>query len=339
MKPVGVIANPASGRDIRRLVASAEAAPVSDKVSMLVRMVRALDALGVERVVFMPDPNGIALNVAHQLRGELNTTTIETLALDRPEGNFVDSIRSAECMRAMGCALIVVLGGDGTCRVVSKGCGEVPILPVSSGTNNVFPQFVEGTLLGLAAAALTLEIVDPSFCSEQVPVLELLGRGGEVLDIALVDLAVLDTEEIGSRAVWREETIRELFLTRARPTQIGLSSIGGWLPPPEPGRGLHLILGEEGQPVAAPIAPGLIKQVQVVSHRSLAEGEPWQIGLDRGVVALDGEREVVLVPDRPLSVRYSRSGPRVIRLERTLEEAARAGMMTALRTTAAHCPT
>ncbi len=330
MKPVGVIANPASGRDIRRFVSSADAAPISDKVSMLARMVRALDALGVERAVFMPDPNGIALKVAHELRGELKTTAIESLALDRPEGNFSDSIRSAEAMRAMDCALIVVLGGDGTCRVVSKGCGDVPILPVSSGTNNVFPQFVEGTLLGLAAAALTLEIVDLSTCCEQVSVLELLGCGGEVLDSALVDLAVLDTDEIGSRAVWQAETIRELFITRARPTQIGLSSIGGWLPSPKRGKGLHLILGEEGEPVWAPIAPGLIQQVQVVSHRPLAEGETRQIKQRRGVVALDGEREIVLVPDRPLGVRYSRSGPRVVRLERTLDEAARAGMMTAL---------
>ena len=84
MKPVGVIANPASGRDIRRFVSSADAAPISDKVSMLARMVRALDALGVERAVFMPDPNGIALKVAHELRGELKTTAIESLALDRP---------------------------------------------------------------------------------------------------------------------------------------------------------------------------------------------------------------------------------------------------------------
>ena len=84
MKPVGIIANPASGRDIRRLVSSADAAPISDKVSILVRMARALNALGIERAVFMPDPNGIALQVAEGLRGELTATSIETLALDRP---------------------------------------------------------------------------------------------------------------------------------------------------------------------------------------------------------------------------------------------------------------
>jgi hypothetical protein len=331
MKPVGIIANPASGRDIRRLVSSADAAPISDKVSILVRMVRALDALGIERAVFMPDPNGIALQVAEGLRGELTATSIETLGLDRPEGNFRDSIRSAEAMRAMGCALIVVMGGDGTCRVVSKGCGDVPLLPVSSGTNNVFPQFVEGTLLGLAAAALALELVDPMGCCEQVPLLELLGSDGEVADIALVDLAVIDAEDIGSRAVWRPESIRELFLARARPTQIGLSSIGGWLRSVEPGQGLHLVLGQEGSPVSAPIAPGLIEPVRVVSHQPLEQGKARAIEQDRGVLALDGEREIVLSGDAPFFVRLSQAGPRVVDLEGTLDAAARAGMMTVPR--------
>ena len=40
--------------------------------------------------------------------------------------------------------LIVTLGGDGTNRVVAKGCGNVPITPISTGTNNVFPKVVEG---------------------------------------------------------------------------------------------------------------------------------------------------------------------------------------------------
>jgi hypothetical protein len=328
MKPVGVIANPASGRDIRRLISSADAAPISDKVSILVRMVRALDYLGVERAVFMPDPNGIAQKVAHELRGELKTTAIEPLALDLPGGNFRDSIRSAEAMREMGCALIVVLGGDGTCRVVSKGCGEVPILPVSSGTNNVFPQFVEGTLLGLAAAALALERVDPDACCEQVPVMELLGEDGEVADVALVDLAVIDAEEIGSRAVWRPESICELFLARVSPAQIGLSSIGGWFLPRDAaaGKGLYLELGEAGEQVAAPIAPGLIGRVGVVRHGVLADGEVYPIGQREGVIALDGEREVPL-EGRRVFVRYRVSGPQVVNLAQTLEKAALAGMM------------
>jgi len=291
-------------------------------------MVRALDALGVEQVLFMPEPNGIGAQVARALAGDLVSTRVEVVALDRPQGNFLDSIRSAEMMREAGCALIVVMGGDGTCRVVSKGCGEVPILPVSSGTNNVFPQFVEGTLLGLAAGALARGFAVPETCCEAMPMLELLAAGGDTVDVALVDLAVIDAEDIGSRAVWRPESILELFLTRASPARIGLSSIGGWLHPREAGdgKGLYLKLGATGDVVAAPIAPGLIGEVHVVSHRQLADGDSLPISHVSGVIALDGEREVVLAGEH-MHVRYRRSGPRVVNLERTLEEAARGGMM------------
>jgi predicted polyphosphate/ATP-dependent NAD kinase len=327
MKPVGVIANSASGRDIRRLVSSANAAPISDKVSILVRMVRALDSLGVEEVLFMPDPNAIAQKVARELRSELTHTRVETLRLERAEGDFRDSIRSAELMRERGCALIVVMGGDGTCRVVSKGCGDVPILPVSSGTNNVFPQFVEGTLLGLVAAALARGYADPATCCERMPVLELLDADGEQIDTALVDVAVIDAEDIGSRAIWHPESICELFLTRARPNQIGLSSIGGWFEPVCAGQGVHILLGDGGKEIAAPIAPGLVVNVCVRQHDCMTNDEVRPLSHGTGVVALDGEREVVLAPGKPMSVRYSQNGPLVVGLERTLEEAASARMM------------
>ena len=330
MKPVGVIANPASGRDIRRLTSSAHAVPNLEKIHLLVRMMRALDALAIERVVFMPDPTGLAQKLDRELRGELATTRIDPLAMPVLTGRALDSLRAAEAMREMDCALIVVLGGDGTCRVVSKACGDVPILPVSSGTNNVFPQFVEGTLLGLAAGALALQCVDEAACCEQVPLLELHREGGGVEDIALVDVAVVDADEIGSRAVWRPETIRELYLTRARASQIGLSSIGGWYGSSEQvdeNSGRYFELGDTGEPVLAPIAPGLIGRVKVSGHGVLADGESRRIGHDPGVVALDGEREIVLTGNAPLRVRYSRAGPRVVNLEHTLEAAARQGMM------------
>ena len=53
-------------------------------------------------------------------------------------------------MRAAGVAAIVVLGGDGTHRVVAKACGDVPICALSTGTNNAFPEMRETTVAGLA---------------------------------------------------------------------------------------------------------------------------------------------------------------------------------------------
>lgn len=292
-------------------------------------MVKALDAMAVERVVFMPDPTGIAEKVAHELQGELRVTAVEPLPTPYLAGNATDSSRAAVTMREMDCALIIVLGGDGTCRVVSKDCGHVPILPVSSGTNNVFPQFVEGTLLGLAAGALAREQVSIDQCCEYVPMLELHDEAGILEDTALVDLAVIAADDIGTRAVWEPERILELFLAMARPSQIGLSSIGGWYRPQADGdrRGMYLLLGEGGEKVAAPIAPGLIETVGVKSCLPLVDGESRQLSHDTGVVALDGEREIVLEPGCPRWVRFRQQGPRVVNLEKTLELAARNGIL------------
>jgi hypothetical protein len=65
---VGVIANPMSGRDIRRLVASASVFPNAEKASMVVRLTAAAGALGVRRPhsygvvdysIFRPSRNGL----------------------------------------------------------------------------------------------------------------------------------------------------------------------------------------------------------------------------------------------------------------------------------------
>ena len=48
---VGVIANPASGRDIRRLTTHASVFPTAEKATMVVRLLAGLGALGDDRVL------------------------------------------------------------------------------------------------------------------------------------------------------------------------------------------------------------------------------------------------------------------------------------------------
>ena len=60
---VGVIANPMSGRDIRRLVASASVFPNAEKASMVVRLTAAAGALGVGRVLVSTDTVGVSAAV------------------------------------------------------------------------------------------------------------------------------------------------------------------------------------------------------------------------------------------------------------------------------------
>jgi predicted polyphosphate/ATP-dependent NAD kinase len=47
---------------------------------------------------------------------------------------------------------IVTLGGDGTNLAVSAACSDVPLVAISTGTNNVFPTMIDGTIAGIAAA-------------------------------------------------------------------------------------------------------------------------------------------------------------------------------------------
>ena len=65
---VGVIANPMSGRDIRRLVASASVFPTAEKASMVVRLTAAAGALGVGRVLVSTDTFGVSAAVLREPR-------------------------------------------------------------------------------------------------------------------------------------------------------------------------------------------------------------------------------------------------------------------------------
>ena len=156
----------------------------------------------------------------------------------------------------------------------------------------------------------------------------------------MVDLAVIDARDIASRAVWEPETIREVYLTQARPTNIGLSSIGGQIHPLEPmsGEGLAIVLNSEahnGFELTAPIAPGLMKTVTVESYRTFDAGESQSIAFTPCAVALDGEREVIIPANANYTVVFNQCGPLVVNIERTLGLASKKNfLINSNRTTA-----
>ncbi|MDF2569121.1 MAG: kinase, partial [Sporomusa sp.] len=59
MGQVGIIANPASGKDIRRLVAYGTIFDNQEKVNIVRRLILSLAASGVKRIVYMPEYYGI----------------------------------------------------------------------------------------------------------------------------------------------------------------------------------------------------------------------------------------------------------------------------------------
>ena len=329
MSTVGIIANPASGKDLRRIISSGMTVTNAVKENAVQRMLLAMDALGVERALIMPDRSNLTRRVLLELEGELRQLQVKPLDMPYVLGTQDDSIRAAALMVEEGVDVLIVLGGDGTSRVVSKRCGEVPILPVSTGTNNVFPEMIEGTLAGMAAAALATGVVSPDEVCRRAPRLDLVDEQGCCVDHALVDLAVIDAVDVAARAVWEPLRIRELYLTQARVDSIGMSAIGAQVEPLPPfsGRACQLLLGRGERCITAPIAPGLMAELRVASHRVFGPGEALAIGRGPAVVALDGEREVVLPEKSHFRVRYNPKGPNVLDTRKSLQLASRRGYL------------
>jgi hypothetical protein len=270
----------------------------------------------------MPDSFGIGHTALDGLRLGLEASVLRM----PPTFTHDDSTRAAALMVAAGARCIITVGGDGTNRAVARAGVDVPLLPISTGTNNVFPTMVEGTIAGLAAGLVAHGLADEAV--RTVPCLHVT-RPDAPVDLALVDAAVCEERFVASRAVWDVATLAELVLTRAEPGNIGLSSIAAHLPGPNhrAGGGLYLRLGSGGQRVLAPIGPGLIRPVGLVECRPLASGDEVVVNPPRRcVLALDGEREVALRPGEPVRLRLDAAGPRVVDARRAIELGARDGV-------------
>src|SRR5205814_132640 len=93
---------------------------------------------------YLPNPQKIMEAALAGIDGGLRILPrfLEMSIYDEP----ADSTRAAKLMHEQGIACAIVIGGDGTNRVVTKGCGPMPLVPLSTGTNNAFPRFLESTL-------------------------------------------------------------------------------------------------------------------------------------------------------------------------------------------------
>ena len=323
MTAIGVIANPSASGDIRRLVAEGRVIPAGEKVNIIRRVLLGLEALGAPRVVAMPDPAQLCRRARDDARLSLDLDILEMPV----EHTADDSIRAARRMAEMGVGCIVTLGGDGTNRAVAKGCGQTPLMPISTGTNNVFPTMVEGTLAGLAAGVVALGLVDVDAVLRPSKRIEVY-VDGELRDIALVDAAVSKERFVASRAVWDMASLHEVFLTRAEALSLGISAIGARLRPVSMADafGLYFRIGPGGASVLAPVAPGLVSPVAIAEWRQLSLEQRVEIHQRPCTLALDGEREVSVLPGQRLEVMLADNGPRVVQVEAALAEANRRGV-------------
>ena len=329
---VGIIANPASGKDIRRLVSHATVVNNNEKVSIVRRLLLALHASGMQRVEIMPDPFGIGLRALDGLRGQPEVVDATSL-IDMPiEHTAADSLRAAQHLRDTGAGCIIVLGGDGTCRVVAKGAGVVPLLPLSTGTNNVVPYFIEGTVAGSAAAYVALhpDADREDLCRRHKRLL--VHVNGETIDQALVEVALVSTSFVGARAVWETGNLRQVFVSRAQPVNIGLSSIIGVVQPVDPAYpgGASVTTAANGRMVMAPIAPGSVVPVGIGEIVEMKPGVSYLVdSLRPAVLALDGEREITLHGGDDAEVTLDLEGPWIVDVDRTLSLAVTEGAFVA----------
>lgn len=329
MGAVGIIANPASGKDIRRLVALGSVFGNQEKVNIVRRVLVGLDRTGVDEVYIMPDAFGIGWQAIDNMGRENKHIAEKASVLPMSIDNTADdSVLAAELMRERGVTCFVTLGGDGTNRVVAKGAGDVPIVPVSTGTNNVVPQMVEGTIAGLAAGYVALhpEARDKvAFRSKRLDVY----RNGVYVDMALVDVAVVSGTSVGARAVWDPTSLRQIVVTRGTPETTGMSAIVGFLQPlgARDPWGMSVTLGgRDGMEVTAPLAPGVMVTVHVSDWRTLNIGDRISLGTGPSTLALDGEREIPLGRKDGAEVVLSAEGPWLVDIRKALTHAVEAGM-------------
>lgn len=335
---VGVIANPASGRDIRRLVSGASVFDNAEKGNMVYRLMVGLAAAGVERVLMMPAASGLYDSLERTMRAAYSSENrcpmpqleLVQMTVRHSARDTVDALAEMERREV---SAVVVLGGDGTNRIVARHCAAgLPLCTLSTGTNNVFPEMREATVAGLATGLVATGRVGADLALRREKILRVGLNGDERYDCALVDVAVSAERFVGARALWRPRHISEIVVSSARPDAVGLSSIAGLLHPAdrEASYGVHIRLAppeRAGTVVTVPLAPGLVVPVGVDEVNRLELGDAVDLTPGVGSVALDGEREIEVGSSDEVRVGLDTDGPLTIDVGAAMREAANRGLL------------
>lgn len=333
MAKVGIVANPMSARDIRRIVSHAGNLPINDRANIVLRLLAGLARAGVEEAVMMPEHGGIRTQVMRVIEREKKTSTIAYPKIDYLSmpvtGTAKDSALASQMMVEAGVDAIVVLGGDGTSRVVVSQCGNIPIVGISTGTNNAFPEIREPTISGLGVGLAVTNKVPSDIAYVFNKRLDVTVN--DVHDIALVDVAIIDAGYIGARAIWQTHQFKDLFTTFGRPDGIGMSAIVGLLSPVKRtdhwGRRVRLLPATDAiNKLTVPIAPGLIEEVGIASVETMQPDQSYQPCVAKGAIALDGERELTFVETDEVSIRLRVDAFRTIDVLSCMTYAAKKGL-------------
>jgi ATP-NAD kinase N-terminal domain len=337
--PIGLIVNPRSGNDVRRVIASAGSSTLEEKVSIVRRVARGAMAVGATRFVTNVEPHQVVRRATETMRA----VSVERLdgPIDHTED---DTTRAAVRMRELGCVAVVVLGGDGTNRAAAKGWPDIPVIPLSTGTNNAFPYWVEPTVAGSAAGLLaTGAIAADAAVLRPAKVVHVAmpdeGAASKLaetpgnLELALIDAVAVADRWVGSLELFEPDTMRIAVLTRADPAAIGFSAVGGLLHPcgPDDPYGVLVrfapVADDPPTVLRAPTAPGHYADVGIVECRPLPIGETIEVH-GPVLLAFDGERKRRLHEGERAILTVRADGPRVVDVGAVMAAAAHRGLFT-----------
>lgn len=341
---VGILVNPMSGRDVRRLAAHAANMTHETKRDIVARIAAGADAFGAGVLHVAREPFRIALAALEHMPLSARLNVIDNALTN----TALDTENTVRDFLAAGVRVIVSLGGDGTNRAIVRALhrageagGEVSLIALSTGTNNVFPTMAEPTIAGMVAALAARGELAGSATAARAKVLHVSGRpAGDkahpLPDVGLIDAVLLRRDHVGNLLPFDPERIDRILLTRAEPAAIGMSPIGGLIEPvgAEEDAGLLVEMASretirEGDRVfSAPVSPGLFRQVAVKSVTRIPFGVAVPMG-GPGVLALDGDRDHKLLEGHALTVEIRRDGPWMLDLPAAMRWAVAQGMIRA----------
>lgn len=332
---LAICVNPMSGRDVRRLAARATNMTHEAKRDLVARIAAGADAAGVTDIYVTREPYNIAAMALELMPLRANVHILEVPL----KADASDTERGVQAFLEAGVRTLVSLGGDGTNRAIVRALGEhcedVTLLPLSTGTNNVFPVLTEPTIVGVAAGLHCRGKLEEAALKRRAKVLHVSGtdsRGNLVQDVGLIDAVLLLRDHVGNLLPFDAERIPQLLLTRAESGAIGMSPIGGLIEEvlEHEDAGLLVQMGahEHSTNFLAPVSPGLFKPVSVRSTQRLPLATPVLFN-GPGVLALDGDRDHKIPDGGGLSVVIRRDGPWILDAPAAMRWAVAGGMMTA----------
>ena len=299
------------------------------KRDIVARIAAGADSVGVNEIYIVDEPFRIASMALDWMPLKAKVVTLEI----ELHHDATDTERAVRAFVGEGVEVIVSLGGDGTNRIIARSAPQLELIPLSTGTNNVFPSMVEPTTAGVVAALAAMGRFSDGAARgirNRAKVLHTAFSDG-ISDIALIDAVQLRDDFVGNLLPYDEAKLKKILLTRALPDRVGMSPVGGLISVVEEKDDFGLLVEvsemEDSEVfIRVPLSPGFFKDVAISRSQRVDLGEKVTFE-GEGILALDGDREHKLGNKRSVAATIRRDGPWVYDVGAAMRYAVAEGMM------------